>query len=211
MQNSLLNLNFDHWGVFLLFIIPALIDLSIFTYVFFFLPQNKTNKAFSAYVLLLGIAQALDGIMRMSTTAETALEWSKLTIVPWVFLTPIGVLFALRYTRWSKKIPQALLLALLFFPAIVFEFLIMAGFNKMVIIKSEYWNWIANPKDTVITNAIYAWNTVTSFISFLLYWIYYIRVRKDSKKRSFFVTDCCRAYLSFCNRGIGRSGFAGNF
>ncbi len=185
MQNSLLNLSLDHWGVFLLFIIPALLDIGIFVYVFFFLPSNKINNAFSAFVLLLGIAQALDGLMRISASAETAMEWAKISGAPWVFMLPFQVLFTLRYTGWNKKIPNALLLTLLFFPAIIFELFITAGLGEVTIIKSETWNWIPNPKNTIITNVLYLWIVIISFISFILYWLYYIKVRKDSTKKTF--------------------------
>ena len=109
MQKNLFDISFDNWQVFLLFFIPALIDISIFVYVFFFLPQNRTNKTFSVFVLLLGIVQGIDGILRTSNSVETALEWSKLSMAPWVFITPLGLLFALRYTKWDKKFSNNLL------------------------------------------------------------------------------------------------------
>ncbi|HXB41546.1 MAG TPA: ATP-binding protein [Bacteroidia bacterium] len=185
MQKNLFHLSFDYWEVFLLFIIPALTDISIFIYAFFFLPQNKRNKAFSAFVLLLGIAQALDGIMRLSNTAETAMEWSRISAAPWVFITSFGLLFALRYTKWDRKFSNNLILTFLFLPSILLEFGIIGGLYEVSVEKSELWHWIANPKSTTATNMIYMWNTVTSLVTFVLFWLYYFKVRKDENRRDF--------------------------
>lgn len=185
MQKTLLDLNFDYWAIFLLFIIPAIIDLSIFIYVFFFLPQNRTNKVFAAFVFLLGIAQALDGIMRLSATAETAAEWSKISAAPWVFITSFGLLFSLRYSGWHLKFSSNLLIVLLFFPTIVLEFMIIADLNEVTIQRSEIWHWIANPKPSATTSIIYLWNSIIAFITLILFWLYYIQVRKDKSKNRF--------------------------
>ena len=140
MQKNLFNISFDNWQIFLLFIIPALINVSIFVYVFFFLPQNRTNKIFSVFVLLIGIAQGIDGILRTSNSFETAIEWSRLEAAPWVFITPVGLLFALRYTKWDKKFSNEFILSVLFLPAILLEFIIIAGLNEVSVEKSEMWN-----------------------------------------------------------------------
>lgn len=197
MQKTILNLNFDYLGIFLLFIIPALIDIGIFVYVFFFLSQNKTNKIFSAFVFLLGITQALDGIMRLSTTAETAVEWSKISAAPWVFISPLGLLFSLRYSGWHQKFSNNLLIVILFLPPILLEFLIIAGLNEVTIEKSEIWHWIANPKPSAATIIIYLWNSVTSFVMFILFWLYYIQVRKDKRKNRFSLLIAAGTAISF--------------
>lgn len=185
MQSSLFNLNFISWSLLLTFIVPGIINIGIFIYVFFFLPYNKTNKTFSAFVLLLGIAQALDGIMRMSATSETAMQWSEMTAVTWFFITPFELLFIFRYTGWDKKIRDTALLTFLFAPAIALGFLLIAGLHKTTVLKSEQWNWIVNPQNTFVTNISYLWGTIISLICFALYWIYFITVRNDKEKRKF--------------------------
>ena len=185
MLDKLLNLSFQDWDLSLLFFLPGLIDLGIFIYAYFFLPQNRTNLVFAIFVLLLGMSQVLDGVMRLSASAETAMVWAKISGAPWVFSMPLGILFALRYTGWYKKFRSNVLLAILFFPAIVLELLLIGSFEEYTIVPSEKWNWIANPKNTLITNTIYLWISVTAFISFGIYWLYYFYVRKDLSKRNF--------------------------
>jgi PAS domain S-box-containing protein len=133
----------------------------------------------------MGIAQALDGIMRMSASADTALQWSEMTAATWIFITPFEVLFIFRYTGWSKKISDATVLTFLFSPAIILSFLIIAGLHKTTALRSEQWNWIINPQDTFVTNAAYLWGTILSLASFIMYWIYYIKVRKNKYKKTF--------------------------
>jgi PAS domain S-box-containing protein len=185
MQNGLLNLSFTHWGIFMLFIIPALIDIAIFVYAFFFLPNNKINKVFSVFVLLLGTAQAIDGFMRMSTSAETAMKWSNMLAAVWVFIPPFELLFVFHYTRWIKKVPANILLFFLFFPPVLLRLFSIAGLYKTTVLQSEQWNWIINPQDTIVTNATYLWNVALSVISFVLYWVYYVQTKKNSRKRNF--------------------------
>lgn len=183
MNGNLLNLNFTHWGLFLLSIIPALINIGIFMYAVFFLPQNKTNKAFFLFVLLLGIAQTVDGLMRMSLSAETAMIWCRMSTAPFLFAISFGLLFTLRFTGWYKIIGDSKLIVLLFLPPILFEFLMIARLDKYSIVKSEQWNWIANPESTPVTNSILLWMCGLGLIMLTILWLYYFIERLSKRKK----------------------------
>lgn len=183
MNDNLLNLNFNHWGIFLLSIIPALINVGIFIYAVFFLPQNKINKSFSLFVLLLGIAQTIDGLMRMSISAETAMVWCRMSTAPFLFAISFGLLFTLRFTGWNKKIGESKFFVLLFLPPILFEFLMIARLDKYTIVKSERWNWIANPESTPVTNSIVLWMGGIGLITLTLLWLYYFKERNAEQKK----------------------------
>lgn len=183
MQIVLFDLNFEHWGIFLLSFIPAFINVGIFLFVVFYLPHNRINRAFSLFVILMGTAQAAEGLMRMSNTIEVAEEWNKISVAPWAFITPFGLLFTLHFTQWEKKISDGLLFILLFFPATIFEFLIIIRLDKYSIIKSEEWNWIVNPEPTFVTNALFLWICGIGLITLALLWIYYFRVKENKRKK----------------------------
>lgn len=181
---NLFDLNFQHWGIFLLSVIPAFINLGIFLFVVFYLPHNTINRAFSLFVILMGTAQAAEGLMRMSNTMEIAEQWNKISVAPWAFITPFGLLFTLYFTGWEKKISEGLLFILLFFPATLFEFLIIVRLDKYSIIQSEKWNWIVNPEPTFIMNAFFLWICGLGLIMLVLLWLYYFRVKGNKRKRS---------------------------
>lgn len=183
MGQDLFSLNFNHWGVFLLSIIPALINFGIFFYAVFFLPQNKVNKAFFLFVLLLGIGQTVDGLMRMSISAETALLWCRMSTAPFLFAISFGLLFTLRFTGWNKKLGDSKILVLLFLPPMLFEFLMIARLDKYTIVKSELWNWIANPESTPATNTIFLWMSGIGLIILSLLWLYYFKERGSNRKK----------------------------
>ena len=177
------SLNFNHWGVFLLSIIPALINLGIFAYAVFFLTQNKVNKAFFLFVLLLGIAQTVNGLMRMSNSAETAMIWCRMSTAPFVFAISFGLLFTLRFTGWNKRIGDSKLFVLLFLPPMLLEFLMIARLDKYTIVKSDRWNWIANPESTPVTNSIFLWMSGIGLIMLALLWLYYFKERTSDRKK----------------------------
>lgn len=182
MNKSWIDLS-NHLGVFLLFIIPALINLGIFIYAIFFLPQNRINRAFFLFVLLLGIAQTGGGIMRLNISEELARELPRMFAAALIFALSFGLLFVLRFTGWSKKIEDSKLFLFLFLGPILFNFIMIARLDKYIIIRSEQWNWIVVPEPTLISNSIYLWITGVGLITLVLLWIYYFkRSRTDQKK-----------------------------
>lgn len=187
MSEDIFNLSFNNRKIFILSVIPALINLGIFIYASVFLIQNRTNRVFSVFVLLLGIAQLTDGLIHMSNSAETAMTWGRVSLVPWVFISPAGLLFTLKFSMWDKKISGSLLFSMLFLPAILFELIIAARLDRYTVVKSENWGWIVNPESTFATNAIYVWITGIAFLMLFFLWLYYIKETNPNKKRPAFL------------------------
>lgn len=183
MDPYLFSLNFNHLEVFLLSIIPALINVGIFIYAVLFLSQNKTNKAFFLFVLCLGIAQIVDGFMRMSVSQQTAMMWCRMSSSPFVFAVSFGLLFTLRFTSWDKKIKDSLVIVLLFLPPILLQLLMFAQLDKYVVIKSDRWNWIANPVSTITTDLIYLWLTLIGLLIFTFLWLYFFNSKTSIQKK----------------------------
>lgn len=183
MQQNLFDINLQHWGVFLLSIIPALINVGIFLFVIFYLPHSRINISLAIFIILLGIAQLADGLMRMSDSMEVAMEWNKIASAPWPFITPFGLLFTLLFTGWNKKISDGVLFMLLLFPAIIFEFIIILRLDKYTIVRSEKWNWIVSAQPNIATSSIFIWFCSVGLIMLVILWLYYIKTKKNSRKK----------------------------
>lgn len=151
------NLSFEYWGILLLSLIPALLNVGISAYVMFWMAPNRINKTFSLFVLLLAIIQFCDGFMQMSINEETAMLWARSSNTILLFFCPVGLLFTLRFTGWYKKIPSSTLFSLLFLPPIVLQLLTTAHINAYVIEKSEKWHWVLNPQPSLEAGVIYSW------------------------------------------------------
>lgn len=186
MKADLLDLNLYHWSVLPLYVLPALVNLSLFIYAQVFLPQNRINSSFSLFVFLLSISQLSDGMMHMSGSLETAVMWQKIAFAPWLFVTPIGVLFALSFSS-QRNVRRARITAMLFTPAIILLLLAIAGMGQFEIIFREGWGWIANPQATTFNYIAYVFIAAGSvFIPFMM-WRNWTKSGKDSIDRHKFL------------------------
>jgi PAS domain S-box-containing protein len=182
MITQIFNINFGYWQPLLLSFIPALINIGIFIFVSFFMTSNRTNKVFAIFVLLIGIVQVQDGLVHMSTTAETATLWAKNTCELYLFVCPLALLFALRFACWHKKIAPPFLLVLLFLPSIFLEML-TSHISRFSIERSDRWNWIVNMKPSLTTDIVTGWTTSLSLLTLILFWICYFREQSEKKKK----------------------------
>lgn len=75
MKVSLFEFDFSRFDAILLTLVPAIINLGIAIYVFSFSIKKRTTTYFSIFVLLLGIWQIEEGLMRMSINKDGAESW----------------------------------------------------------------------------------------------------------------------------------------
>ncbi|MDP1727640.1 MAG: PAS domain S-box protein [Bacteroidota bacterium] len=183
MNLLLSDLDFSRWDVVLTTLIPACINLGIFVYVFFFLPQNETNYIFGFFVFLIGFWQMGDGLGRMSISPETALEWYRISGVFTIFAITLGVLFAISITKGINNISNRYVLMSLCFPPIILLIIIIARLDEYDIFTSEKWYWVVNPKPTFVTSIIYLWISFGSFLMLALFWYNYLRTDVGEKKQ----------------------------
>ncbi|MDP1727642.1 MAG: PAS domain S-box protein [Bacteroidota bacterium] len=183
MTAILFNLDFSRWDVVLMTFVPACINIGIFIYVLFFLPQNETNYLFSIFVFLIGFWQFGDGLVRMSVTAESALLWYRMSGIFTLFTLPFGILFIFSITRGIEYISNRFVLISLFLPPIIFLLFIIAGLDTYNIIESENWYWIVNPVPDFFTNVIYLWISLGSLIMLALLWHNYLKTVEAKKKQ----------------------------
>jgi PAS domain S-box-containing protein len=181
MVTAFFDFNLDNWGIILLILFPALINLGIFLYGIIFLNSNRTNTSFSAFVLLLAFWQLCEGFTRLSLSPEIALEWYRIAGAPSLFMLPFGMLFILRFTGWYRKTHSPLLYSFLFIPAIIFEMIVTARVDTYTVINSNIWNWIIKPDQTPINMIMYLWMAFTSLFIVVLCWLYYFKSKKGNE------------------------------
>ncbi len=179
MVGNLLELDFNRGEIILLFLIPACINLGIFIYASFVLPGNRTNFAFSIFVLLLALWQVADGLVRLSQTAEVAQEWFRMAWAFSLFAIPFAILFILYNSPNKWKVSTRDIFMTQFFPSIVFMIMLLARLDSFNMEASRTWYWISNPHPTFITSLIYFWTSLQALFMLGLLWANYYEERKD--------------------------------
>lgn len=180
---QLLEIESSYWALFFLSIISALINVFIFAYVAFYLPLNRTNKKFSLFLLLIAFIQIIDGCMRISNTANNTLQLVRAGTGLYLFMCPVGLLFALRFSSLHKKISESATFCLLFVPAIFLEILTAAHLDQYAVKKSFLWNWVADPKTDLITSMVYGWIVLTASLLLTFLWLHYFKETNSVKKK----------------------------
>jgi PAS domain S-box-containing protein len=183
LKTELFNLAFERWEVILLSILPAFINFGIFIYVLFAFKKNKMNTSFLFFVLLLGLWQFAEGLMRMSQSVESAKEWFRLSEMLLLFFIPFGILFILHYTNLNKNLRENFVLVLLFLPSIILFLFVEAKFDKFNILSSQTWFWITNPEPTFFTSVILFWVSTGALVMLLLLWLNFKNATGKGRKQ----------------------------
>lgn len=169
MTADLFDLSLYHWSVLPLYLFPALVNMGLFIYAQVFLPQNRINSTFSLFIFLLAISQFSDGMMHLSSSQATAIMWQRISFAPWVFASPVGILFALSFGS-SQAVHRSRISALLFTPATILLLLIIAGMGQFEMIFNAGWGWVANPMPVAFNYVVYGFITMgTLFMPFLMW------------------------------------------
>jgi len=109
-------------SIILLSLIPALINIGIFIYAFYFLRRDKLVAVFSLVVLTSATWQVSDTLLRVIDDIEIATHIYRVLSYGTYFLLPASVHFALLYTNSFNKRKTPLILTALYLPAIFFYF-----------------------------------------------------------------------------------------
>src|SRR5690348_6073890 len=99
MGNVIFDLSFDNWQGILFALIPALLNLFIIFYILLYLPSGWVSRSFALFTFCLFLWQADDIFARMSRSYEAMAFWDSVFCAGWIFAAPVGLYFALLYTR----------------------------------------------------------------------------------------------------------------
>jgi PAS domain S-box-containing protein len=173
------------WNSLTFLIVPASVNFALFLYSVF-LPANRVNRLFSLFIFLCGVAQLADAMMHTSATIETAATWQHIALAAWTLIAPIGVLFCVEMTN-EKRLNKSWFFSLTLMPALIFQFMIAAHLDSVVMINDPIWGWIANPVANTPTISIYLYVACLSLLMPVLLWSAFVRNRNNPKPRTQFL------------------------
>jgi PAS domain S-box-containing protein len=176
-----------HWNVVLLNFVPACINAGLLLYTLFALPWNRTNNIFALFIFLLGAEQFSDGMMHTATSLEAAALWQHIAMTPWIFITPIGVLFVLSLTQGHTRNEGSWHQSALLIPALVCQIMHSAGLDLHIMVYDETWGWIGNPGSNAATLFILFYITGTGLLMPMLLIHAYRKHRKTAVYRNKFL------------------------
>lgn len=187
-MESLLDLDFSQWNLVPLFIIPALINFGLFTYAITFLSRGRINWTYSLFVFLCGITQFADGMTHFSSNIETAALWTRISFSPWIFITPIGILFVLSFGKQAQLVRKAWLYVALFVPAIILELLyISQADGQFEMFFDNNVRWMGNPVSNALNYVIYAMIAGGILLMPVVLWSNYFQSSKNTAARKKFL------------------------
>lgn len=150
-------------------LIPLIITLGIFSYLFFTKPHRKLNIAFSLFLVCLCLYQATDAITRLSIDRETASHWYRILTPSVNFLTPFALHFTLLFTRQARWINHPWVLFSIYAPAVIFAIAQSGGYIAYEMHSSNFWRWIFTPAEDLFTIINNAWIAISAwFVMYLL-------------------------------------------
>jgi len=167
-------------SLLVLFLLPIFINMGIILVVSITLPSSNTHSGFMLFVFVLILWQFPDLFIRVSRSSEAASQWAEIAKAPILFVTPLAMLFGLRFAGWNKRINPILLFVLLFLIPIglLLGELVIPLTHEIT--RSDEWGWIANPKPTTFVHAMYYWISLQGIGCLLLFWVIYISKLKES-------------------------------
>ncbi len=180
---DMFNLDFYRPQIIIFFLIPACINLVMSFYVILSLPRNRTNHALAVFLLLLGLWQLADGLVRLSVTAEIASEWFRIGWIISLFTLPFGMLFIINYTHNVKGFTTAALFLTQFMPSLFFMVVLVARLDEYTMQSSGYWYWISRPGNGFITSLVHLWCSFQAFFMAVLLWINYFTEKDRGNKK----------------------------
>jgi len=177
MMEPVVHFTLDYWRSALLALIPLLVNIGLFIYIFFYFPHNKLSRLFYCFLIPLCLWQLTDLLCRLSADQETATYWFYLLSPALNVIPAIGLHFTILFIKKKNWIRSRALLFGLYFPAVVFLFFSYGGLIKFTMVHSSFWGWIAlTDNDTIgLLNAL--WIVFSSLTSLGLL-LHFTHVRK---------------------------------
>ena len=179
-MNNLFDIDILNWKTLLLYLLPAAINFGIFIYAVFQLSKRGTNLIFAALVFVVGFWQTAEGFTRASENYTTALFWSNLCFISLMYVIPLGMLFTMNFLNWKKRLITQVVLFTQLLPALTFTFVIAGKYEKFSVVKSDIWNWVANPEPSLLNMIIYGWLCLSALATIGMHFTVILKNNKDS-------------------------------
>lgn len=181
---DLFTLDFSRTEIVVISLLPSLINLVFFAYILVALPKTKINILFASFTFFVSMWQLADGFMRLAVNQSTAEDWNYIMGIYSLMVTPMGLIFIVNFNKWQNRIPNGILMLSQFIPATFFICVNVGRVKTHEVVHSDYWYWIANPNEALITKFIYGWVSIQGVIMLVLVWLNTYMVRKNRAMRN---------------------------
>ncbi|RYZ00007.1 MAG: PAS domain S-box protein [Chitinophagaceae bacterium] len=166
---------------------PALFNVGIAVYLFFFLPPNRTLRIFGFFVLALALWQVQDVLFLQAETLEEALLLDNVFCIGWIATAPLGFHFACRYAG-LRIADHRFFVAAVYLPFAIGYRIYITG-HQTLYRYSASWGWVTS-SDTGIVDAIL--RTAVSILTLsavvvIVRYAYQVRHDRERKLQAFFV------------------------
>ncbi|MGZ5304610.1 MAG: histidine kinase N-terminal 7TM domain-containing protein, partial [Bacteroidia bacterium] len=179
LSGDLWNMSFANWPGILLALIPAVLNLFIFFFIMFRLPNRAVPRSFGLFTLALIFWQLDDSFGRMSLNANTASNWDNILSVGWIALGPVGVYFSMLYTGRKHIANNNLILLSLILPAVFFEAYYSGNVYAELFTYSGIWGWVNEHDHTIIEILMIYWIAYQVVIMTTLLGMHAYKVRNN--------------------------------
>lgn len=178
-METIFHFKFDNPFGFLLPFVPAIINLALVVYVYFFFVRNRVTTVFSLLTLSLACWQLNSATGRIAFDEKTAAAWETFFLVPWSMVGPLCLHFALLYSqiiderKWRPWLISAYLITLFFIG------IYNSGLYEHHFVYFGFWGWVDEHKDNIIDVISISWLTFLSLISIFILIVHTFRMRRD--------------------------------
>ncbi|MGZ5282357.1 MAG: ATP-binding protein [Bacteroidia bacterium] len=179
LSGDLWNMSFANWPGILLALIPAVLNLFIFFFIMFRMPNRAVPRSFGLFTLALIFWQLDDSFGRMSLNANTASNWDNILSVGWIALGPVGVYFSMLYTGRKHIANNNLILLSLILPAVFFEAYYSGNVYAELFTYSGIWGWVNEHDHTIIEILMIYWIAYQVVIMTTLLGMHAYKVRNN--------------------------------
>lgn len=139
---ELFDFHFTNPGGFLIAFVPGLFNLGLLVYVLLKLPRNRMTNIFALFTFSLACWQINDSIGRISRTAELTDIWDCIFSATWILVGPLGLHFALLYSRVVTGRNIRAIAAFVYGPGFVFMGLYQAHIFPHPFVRTGLWGWV---------------------------------------------------------------------
>lgn len=167
----------------LLALVPALMNVGILIYVFFFLPRSKTTDLFALFVFALIIWQSQDVIDRLCSTLATAQYWESILSIGWISLAPFLLHFACRYASVHQFYKSRAAVIGLYVPFIILQILHTRK-GAVLFVHHPQWGWVTTPEPLSLDAFLRYYVAVVVIVAVIILFRHARRMRHDKEKRN---------------------------
>lgn len=181
MTDNVFDFTSEHWTAALLSAIPALLNIGIFIYLCWKVPDYRISKLLTLFVLALAIWQISDTMLRFCQTEKTAQIWFCALSIGALYTTQIGLHFVMHYTGRSALAEKKWFQFLLYGPSVVFYIIEIAYRDQQHFHHFNFWGQVFLIEHIDIWSVRYYWTAFTGLVTLYLLIRYIFKIKHQAR------------------------------